>query len=57
MMYPVWMVAVEAEYVVARLDRAEATRAILLQLAVSSLFSKRGSKVFEKKIKDLCPDE
>lgn len=31
----------------------EATRAVMLQLAVSSLFSKKGQKAFNKKIKEL----
>lgn len=51
--YPVGMVYVEAEYVVERIDREEASRAVLLQMAVSSILSKKAGEVFRKKIKDM----
>jgi len=47
------MVYVEAEYVVERIDREEASRAVLLQMAVSSILSKKAGEVFRKKIKDM----
>lgn len=47
------MVYVEAAYAVERLNREEATRAVMIQLAVASVISKKGSKAFQKKIKDL----
>lgn len=47
------MVYVEAAFVVERVNRDEANRAILLQLAVSGVISKKGSKAFQKRIKDL----
>lgn len=47
------MVYIEAEYVVERLDREEATRAMMVQMAVSSLLSKKSSKEFEKQIKKM----
>jgi hypothetical protein len=46
-------VFVESEFVVERVNREEATRAILVQLAASSLFSKKGGKAFDKKIKEM----
>lgn len=51
--YPIGKVFVESEFVVERINREEATRAILIQLAASSLFSKKGGKAFDKKIKEL----
>jgi len=47
------MVWVEAEYVVERLNGAEATRALMLQMAVSSLFSQKGHSAFKKAVKDM----
>lgn len=47
------MVFTEAEYVVERLDREEATRAVLVQMAVSSMLSKKAGEVFKKKIKEM----
>lgn len=54
--YPIGMVVEEASYVVERQDRAEASHALLLQLAVSSLFSKKGGTAFRKQIKQLSGD-
>ena len=51
--YPVGMVYVEASFVVERLNREEANRAIMIQLAVASVISKKGSKAFQKRITDL----
>ena len=51
--YPVGMVYIEAGYVVERLNREEANRAIMIQLAVASVVSKKGSKAFQKRITDL----
>lgn len=47
------MVYVEAAFVVERLNREEANRAIMVQLAVASVISKKGSKAFQKRIKEL----
>lgn len=47
------MVYVEAAFVVERLNREEANRAIMIQLAVASVISKKGSKAFQKRINDL----
>jgi len=48
---------VEAEYVVERLDRAEATRAVLLQMAVSTVLGgKKATQAFNKKVKELSGD-
>ena len=49
--YPVGMVYVEAQYVVERQDREEATRAVLFQMAAASLLDKKASAAFQKKIK------
>lgn len=51
--YPIGMVFVEAELVVERINNAHATTAILLQTAVSSLLSKKGSSAFQTQIKKL----
>ena len=51
--YPIGMVYVEAAFVVERVNREEANRAIMIQLAVASVISKKGSKAFQKRIKDL----
>lgn len=52
--YPIGMVWVEAEWVVYHLNRAEATRATLLQLAVSSVLSNKAGKRFKEEIKKLA---
>lgn len=51
--YPIGMVYTESGYVVERLNREEANRAIMIQLAVASVVSKKGSKAFQKRIQDL----
>ena len=43
----------EAALVVERLNTAEVTRAALLQMAVSSMFSKEAAKEFKKVTKSL----
>jgi hypothetical protein len=47
------MVWVEASWSVVNDNRAEATTATLLQLAVSSVLSKKAQKQFNKQIKKL----
>lgn len=47
------MVWVEAELVVSRLNQQEASRAVLLQMAVSSVISKKGQARFNKAMKEL----
>lgn len=47
------MVWVESGFVVERINRDEANRAILLQMAVSAVISKKGNKAFQKRIKEL----
>lgn len=47
------MVWVEAEMVVSRLNQQEATRAVLLQMAVSSVLSKKAQARFDKQVKAL----
>lgn len=47
------MVSDEADLVVARLNQAEATRALLLQMAVSSVLSEKAGEEFQKVIKRL----
>lgn len=49
--YPLGMVWVEAELVVQRVNRQEADRATLLQMAVSSILSKKAAKAFDKATK------
>lgn len=51
--YPLGMVVIEAEFVVERWDREEANRALLIQMAVSSLLSKKGGDIFKKTIKQM----
>lgn len=47
------MVSDEASLVAERLNRLEATRAILVQMAISSVLTKEGGKVFQKTVKEL----
>jgi hypothetical protein len=47
------MVVLEAGIVVERLDREEATRALLVQMAVSSMLSKKAANAFQKTIKKM----
>lgn len=51
--YPVHRVWEEAELVVQRIDQASASEALLLQMAVSSLFVKDAGREFQKIIKRL----
>jgi hypothetical protein len=51
--YPIGVVWDEAQIVVGRDNRNFATTAILLQMAVSSMFSKDSAKEFNAKMKDL----
>jgi hypothetical protein len=51
--YPLGMVWDEARIVVDRDNGMEATRAVLLQLAVSSVLSKEGGKAFREQIEKL----
>ena len=51
--YPVGMVYAEAQFVVERMDREEANRAVLVQMAVSSILSKKASESFQKTIKKM----
>jgi hypothetical protein len=51
--YPLGVLWDEAQIVVARENRHFATTAILLQMAVSSMFSKDAGKQFNQTIKDL----
>ncbi|ERP95695.1 hypothetical protein Q669_29440 [Labrenzia sp. C1B10] len=55
-MYPVGVVWVEAGWAAIHDNRAEATRATLLQLAVSSVLSKKAQKQFNKQVKKLAGD-
>jgi len=47
------MVYAEAGWVAQNINQQEASRAVLLQLAVSSILSKKAGKNFEKTIKNL----
>jgi hypothetical protein len=51
--YPLGVLWDESQIVVARDNRNFATTAILLQMAVSTLFSKEAGKQFSDTIKDL----
>lgn len=51
--YPLCLVWSEAELVTTRLNGFEATRAVLLQMAVSTLFSNKAAGAFKKEIKRL----
>ena len=51
--YPIGMVWDECQLVVERQNRAHATEATLVQLAVSSILSKDGAKEFRKTLKRL----
>jgi hypothetical protein len=52
-LYPVGMVSDEADLVAQRANVAEATRAVLLQMAVSSVLSKQADEQFQEVIKRL----
>lgn len=51
--YPIGMVWDEASLVVSRINRAHATDALLIQLAVGAVLSKKGAQEFSKQIKRL----
>ena len=51
--YPVGMVWDEATLVVERQNANHATQAVLTQLAVSSMLSKKGGKEFKRVLKEL----
>lgn len=51
--YPLWMVWEESERVVRHINRLEATRAVLLQMAVSTVISKEAHGPFKKVIAEL----
>ena len=55
--YPISMVWDEVEFIVARQNRMEATGAILIQSAVSSILSEKGGSHFKKLIKKMMQDE
>jgi hypothetical protein len=54
--YPLGMVWDEASIVVEHVNRLEATRATLLQMAVSSVLSKEAGKLFREQIQRLNGD-
>jgi hypothetical protein len=54
--YPVGMVWDEARLVVEHLNRLEATRALLLQMAVSSVLSEQAGEEFTKVIARLTKE-
>jgi hypothetical protein len=54
--YPVGMVWDESNLVVEHLNRAEATRAVLLQMAVSSVLSEEAGKEFKKIVERLTKE-
>lgn len=54
--YPIRMVWEEAALVVERLNGLEASRAVLLQMAVSSVISKKAGAEFKKAIRRLSED-
>ena len=51
--YPLGTLWVESQLVVESLNQQEATRAVLLQLAVGSILSKKTGSEFKKTIKEL----
>lgn len=51
--YPIGMVFMEAQFVVERHNREEATRAMLIQLAAGSMLSKDSAREFAKQIKKM----
>jgi len=54
--YPIGRVWDESNLIVKRHNSQEATRAILLKMAVSSVLSKEGGKQFDKMIKRMTGD-
>lgn len=55
--YPLSMVWEEVEIVTVRLNQQEASRTVLMQLAVSSIISKEGGKLLDKTLKVLTDGE
>lgn len=51
--YPLGMLWLESQLVVERLNQQAVTQAVLLQLAVSSILSKKGGTEFKKTINKL----
>lgn len=51
--YPVGMVWDEARIVISRINKEEAGRMTLLQLAAASILSKKGAALFKKTVKGL----
>ncbi len=54
--YPLGMLWVESQLVVERLNQQAATQAVLLQLAVGSILSKKTGSEFKKTLKKLSPN-
>lgn len=54
--YPIGRVWDESNLVAQRFNNQEATKAILLEMAVSSVLSKEGGKEFDKMIKRMTGD-
>lgn len=54
--YPLGMVWEEAELVVERTNREEASRSVLMQSTIASVLTKEGGKAFKKIIKELLDD-
>jgi len=54
--YPIGKVFFECEFVVERLNREHASYFSLLQLTVSSVFSKKGAAEFKKQMKKMAGD-
>lgn len=54
--YPLGMLGDEVRLVVKRVNGAMASEAVLLQLAVSSMFDKKAAKLFQKTLKRLNGD-
>lgn len=54
--YPVGMVSDEVSLVLTRSNHAEATRAVLLQMAVSGVLDKKAGELFQATIKKLTKE-
>lgn len=54
--YPLGMLWVESQLVVERLNQQAVTQAVLLQLAVGSILSKKTGSEFKKTLKKLSPN-
>lgn len=54
--YPLGTLWVESQLVVERLNQQAVTQAVLLQLAVGSILSKKTGSEFKKTIKKLSPN-